>query len=146
MTTASKITKLEQQMKDGKPSGFKINLADGTFGYLDEKNSERGLREGDDVFYEAITPEGKSYKKISVNRTNGGKTPSQSSNNPPPPSAPNSSFQPQSVSKVKSEATIKAMEFMVSMFIADKVKWDEIKPKHKELTSYLNDAIDECNS
>jgi len=148
MGTASKITKLEQQMRDGKPSGFKITLADGTNGYLDEKNSEKGLRDGDDVFYEAVTPEGKNYKKISCNRTNGGQTPPQqpASQGNAPKQTPSSSFQPQSVFTAKANATVKAMEFVIDMFIADKMKWDEIKPKHKELTGYLNDAIDECNS
>jgi len=151
MATASKITKLEQQMRDGKPSGFKITLADGTNGYLDEKNSEKGLRDGDDVFYEAVTPEGKNYKKISCNRTNGGQAPTPQPSFKPaggqsPSLSPSSSFQPQSVFTAKANATVKAMEFVIDMFIADKMKWDEIKPKHKELTGYLNDAIDECNS
>ena len=49
-------------------------------------------------------------------------------------------------STIKCQATVKAMEFLVDMFIADKITWDQIQPKHKELTGYLNDAIDECNA
>jgi hypothetical protein len=62
------ITKLEQQIKDGKASGFKVELSDGVQGYLTEKDSDKGLVVGDTVTYSVFTPEGKSYKKITIKK------------------------------------------------------------------------------
>lgn len=79
MTT---ITKLEQQFKEGKPNGYKITLSDGTFGYLNEKESDKSLKDGDEVTFTAVTPEGKNYKKISVFKAH--QPPSQQASSPAP--------------------------------------------------------------
>ena len=48
------ITKLEQQFKEGKPSGYKVELSDGTKGYLVEKDSDKGLQQGDNVTFTSV--------------------------------------------------------------------------------------------
>jgi len=45
----AKITVLEQKTFEGKPSGFKVTLDNGTTGNLQEKESDKGLRVGDEV-------------------------------------------------------------------------------------------------
>jgi hypothetical protein len=45
----AKITVLEAKTYQGKPSGFKVTLDNGTTGNLQEKESDKGLRVGDEV-------------------------------------------------------------------------------------------------
>src|SRR5512133_1545613 len=85
MTT---ITKLEQQFKEGKPSGYKVNLADGSWGYLVEKDSDKGLKEGDTVNYTAETPNGKSYKKLTIHKADSQSASTPDSSVPPQPPRP----------------------------------------------------------
>jgi len=143
MTT---ITKIEQQFKEGKASGWKINLADGTWGYLDEKNSDKGLRDGDSVNYTTVTPEGKSYKKISARlvQNNAGSQPQSQSQPSHQSSAPTKV--PLSGSEIKShkvEASIKALGFVIDAYNADKIQWTEVATKQKECTNILFADIDE---
>jgi len=139
----AKLVKLTQKTFEGKPSGFTITLDDGRTGNLQEKESDKGLREGDDVTVKEIPYTSKAGKTSTLYGLRINKTPSEALPKiTPKPSIPQTTnFQPMTV---KANATIKAMEFMVDCFIADKITWDQIQPKHKELTGYLNDAIDEC--
>jgi hypothetical protein len=50
----TKITSLEQKTFQGKPSGFKVTLSDGRIGNLQEKESDKGLRVGDEVIVKEI--------------------------------------------------------------------------------------------
>ena len=139
----TQISKLEQQLKDNKPNGFKVNLSDGTWGYLVEKDSDIGLREGDEITFTAETPTGKSYKKLTIKKSG------QSSAPPPPPNltaqSNKPSVTPSSVAALKADATIQAMRYIVDCFIADKMTFEQIQAKHKELSGYLYDSIDDIN-
>jgi hypothetical protein len=148
MTT---ITILKENTYDGKVTGHSVTLADGTTGYLDDKGSTPGLRANDSVNYTLAVKKNKkggNYNLLTLTLASGT---SQSSTPPPPspqtstPSLPSQQKLPTgTLNQSKATATIKAMEFMIDCFIADKVTWEQIQPKHKELTGYLNDAIDEC--
>ena len=147
----TKITKLEQKTFQNKPNGFIIAFDDNRSGNLQEKESDKGLRVGDVVVVTEIPYTSKAGKqstlygvRLSQGQQNTPPTspPSPLQSNPKPSTGLYSSATP----NVKANATIKAMEFMIDCFIADKITWDQIQPKHKELTGYLNDAIDECNS
>lgn len=50
----ARITVLEQKTYQGKPSGFKVTLDDGRNGNMQEKESDKGLRVGDEVFVTEI--------------------------------------------------------------------------------------------
>ena len=149
------ITKLEAKTYQGKPSGFTITLSDGRTGNLQEKDSDKGLRVGDSVTVTEIPYTSKAGKVSTLYGVRIGAPPEQlpppyvgiappplqaisQQNNPPIQSAP--------INNIKANATIKAMEFCVNAFIADKITWDKIKDYHKEITGYLNDAIDECST
>jgi hypothetical protein len=148
----AKLIKLEQKTFEGKPSGFKITLDDNRTGNLQEKESDKELREGDEVFVTEIPYTSKAGKTSTLYGLRLNRNPSQSqlasaphqSTVPPPSNKP--SIAPSSLGALKATATTEAMRFIVDCFIADKFRWDQIKEKHKELTVYLNDAIDECNS
>jgi hypothetical protein len=152
----TKITKLEQKTFNNKPSGFTIGFDDGRVGNMDEKQSDKGLRVGDGVIVTEIPYTSKAGKTSTLygarlNQQNFTPTPQDKPplQNQQPPTSQQSgkaTLPATSLSGAKANATIKAMSFMIDCFIADKITWDQIQAKHKELTGYLNDAIDECNS
>ena len=144
----AKLVKLEQKTFEGKPSGFKITLDDGRTGNLQEKESDKGLREGDNVTVTEIPYTSKAGKTSTLYGLRLNTTPASGPQNAPTPAPASSktpSATPLSVNPVKANATIEAMRFCIDAFIADKITWDKIKDYHKEITGYLNDAIDECS-
>jgi len=145
----TKITKLVAKTFEGKPSGFTVTFDDNRTGNLQEKESDKGLREGDTVIVKEIPYTSKAGKTSTLYGVRLGQSTSSYPAPPQPqnPSTPNKPSVPtSSLGALKAKATTEAMGFMVDCFIADKFTWDQIKEKHKELTGYLNDAIDECNS
>jgi len=145
MTTVKTITKKTFNGKDS----YTIELSDGKTGYLNEKGSSGGLKAGDPVEYTLEVKQnkqGKDYNLLSVNLAVG-------QSNAPAPSPPQSpkigtSVLPGSIAsgvivEYKVQASLRAMEFVINAYIADKLQWDQIKPNHKELTGYLTDAVDE---
>jgi hypothetical protein len=145
----TKLTKIEQKTYEGKPSGFKVTFDDNRSGNMDEKQSDKGLRDGDNVVVTEIpytSKAGKTSTLYGVRLLQAGQNTSQQQNIPPSPSPAKTPVSSTALGGAKATATIKAMEFMVDCFIADKITWDQIQAKHKELTGYLNDAIDECNA
>jgi hypothetical protein len=62
----AKITILEQKTFNNKPSGFKVTLDDGTVGNLDEKASDKGLRQGDNVIVTLIPYTSKAGNKSNL--------------------------------------------------------------------------------
>jgi hypothetical protein len=149
----AKITVLEAKTFQGKPSGFRVTLDNGTTGNLQEKESDKGLRIGDEVDVTLIPYTSKAgvtsnliglkfaqagtSQNTSVFKPTGGQTPSFQ-----PPITPHS----KGLVELKANATVKAMEFVIDAFLQDKITWDKIKEYHKEITGYLYNAIDECSS
>jgi hypothetical protein len=147
----TKLAKIEQKTFQNKPSGFTVAFDDNRSGNMDEKQSDKGLRVGDNVIVTEIPYTSKAGNtstlygvKLDVATIKPQSQPLPPAQTPPQPNK--LSLTVSSLSEAKASATIKAMEFMVDCFIADKITWDQIQPKHKELTGYLYDAIDECNS
>jgi hypothetical protein len=141
------ITKLEQQFKEGKPSGYKVNLSDGTFGYLVEKESDKGLVEGDEVTYTAETPTGKTYKKLTVKKAGQvaqTQAPAQQSASAPlkvPSTAPVSATK--SLSEMKFEGRVVCMKLGVECLIAGKLERHEVKEAFAEWVSVMDASIDD---
>jgi hypothetical protein len=143
----AKITKLEQQFKDNKPNGFKINLDNGVFGYLVEKDSDRGIKEGDEVFYTEETPTGKNYKKITVHLTQGGLTPSGTSQSPAPqpqPGKPIIHVGGKSKEEIKCECAIRILEAILDGFFDAKIESTQVSIKAIEYTKLLWSEVDEA--
>ena len=144
MTTIKTITPKTYQ---GKVTGHSIELSDGVSGYLDDKGSDKDLKTGEGVFYSLAVKQnkqGKDYNLLTLKRASSTSQPAQSPapNIPKPINAPATG----SIPEFKAQASLRAMEFVVNAYIADKIPWDQIKPNYLELRGYLWDGVDECNS
>ena len=146
------ITKMEAKTFQGKPQGFKITLADGTEGNLAEKESDKGLREGDNVdctVKDYVSKAGNHSNLLTLKlvKNPSNNTP-QSSGAGASPAAP-----PQrpsihvgagkSIDELKSDACMKSVSCMIDMFIADKVDWAGFEEKQRYLSNLLCSEIDD---
>lgn len=140
----TKITKYEPKTYQGKINGYKVELSDGVSGNLSEKDSDKGLKAGDEVTYtitDYVSKRGNHSNLLTIKKAIGG------TSTPPPSgsgvSLPNKT--PLSVStKIdhKVEAAIKAMEFCMDTFAREKFEWDVVISKQKEVVSTLWSEID----
>lgn len=152
----AKITKLEEKTFQGKSQGFKVTFDDGRTGNLNSKESDKGLREGDEVFVTEIpytSKAGVTSTLYGVHLTNGGKSPS---------GAPQSqSFTPsggqkpvlnppqihvgagKSKEEMKSVAAIELIKPLLDAFFAGKIESGEIGIRHKEFVGLLKSEIDD---
>jgi hypothetical protein len=147
----TKITKYEPKTYLGKITGYSVELSDGTKGYLDDKASDKGLRQGDAVSCSLSVKQnkkGENYNLLSLRLLSDG----QSSPTPSPTTGihlPEKT--PLSVnSKIdhKVTAAIKAMEFCMSVFNEEKqgFEWTNILNRQKECVNVLWSEIDEIYS
>lgn len=138
------ITKIEQQFKDNKPSGFKVNLSDGTWGYLVEKDSDKDLKDGEAITYTAEQPSGKSYKKLTIKRASSTTTSSGTQSSDQPPLRPAIHVgSGKSIQELKADASIKSAEVVVDAFLQGKIEWAMIEEKQRYLSSLLWSEIDD---
>jgi hypothetical protein len=142
---STKVKSITPKTYEGKVTGYSIVLENGTEGYLDDKGSDKELKPGDDIEFILVVKQnkkGKDYNLLTLKKV------SQSAT---PPSEPAKAVNKPSpgvvdvpeVVKLKTGASIKAMEFVVNAFIADKINYDKIKEYYTELKGYLFDSIDE---
>jgi hypothetical protein len=153
----AKITVLEQQFKDNKPSGFKVTLSDGTFGYLVEKDSDKGLIVNDEVTYTSETPTGKSYKKLTIKKVGSAQqgipTPFSQTTPPPPPPVltpmPQPSVNPpqlipsiKSIKEMKHESRLKVLETLGVLASVGKIEPKDIIELFNEFYPALDLSYD----
>ena len=119
-----------------------VTMEDGIFGFY-SFTGDLSIKEGMEVDYSFTEHDNKSkpgekYKKLTIT------IPSP----PPPKTAEIKSSVPNNPALIplKATASIKAMEFVVNAFIADKINYDKIPEYYKELKGYLFDALDEIGS
>lgn len=146
------ITKMEAKTFGGKPSGFRITLADGTEGNLAEKESDNGLREGDPVdctIKDYVSKAGNHSNLLTLKLirnpqsgtgTGTGITASQST---PPPRPTINVGTGKSINELKADACIKSVSCIIDMFIADKVDWAGFEEKQRYLSNLLCSEIDD---
>lgn len=150
----AKLVKLEQKTFEGKPSGFKITLDDNRTGNLQEKESDKGLREGDEVFVTEIPYTSKAGKTSTLYGLRLNKNPTQSqlasaphqSTIPPPsnrPSVAPSSFSELDLFNQKCLMSRDAMKIVTEAYKLDVLDFDKIKAKFKEVESCLWDSVNE---
>jgi hypothetical protein len=151
MTT---ITVMEPKTYQGKVTGYKITLADGVQGYLDDKGSDKGLSVGSQVDYLIAVKKNKSggdYNLLTLKTSgsqtfapSGGQTPSFAPIQPPVPSkAPIVSAEDQ-ILKLKSETSLRLAEVVLEALFSGKTDSGQAMAKHKEYKEYLFGIIDEC--
>jgi hypothetical protein len=141
----TKITKLVAKTFDGKPSGFTVTFDDNRTGNLQEKESDKGLREGDTVTVKEIpytSKAGKTSTLYGVRLVQQNSNPQQ---NTPPPTSNKPSLIPTggSIQEQKSHAAISAMEFIVNAVVEGKLDWPQLAEKQREATQILWNEIDE---
>jgi hypothetical protein len=147
----TKISAITEKTFQGKVTGYAITLDNGVVGNLSDKDSDKGLKAGDEVtaiIKDYISKAGKHSNLITLKKVTGD-APAPPTQPPVPTPAPakpqNAQISSPTVQAQKASATVKAMEFVVNCFIQDKISWDKIKDYHKEITIYLWDAIEECS-
>jgi hypothetical protein len=145
----TRIKTIEPKTYQGKANGYKVALETGVEGNLAEKESDKGLRAGDEVeatIVDYVSAKGNHSNLITLKLIpNNVQNPVQTGTNPPPPPPPKVQVPTTALQTLKAQSVVKGMEFIISMFIADKITWDQIQPKFKELSGYLIDGIEECN-
>jgi hypothetical protein len=127
----AKITVLEQKTFNGKPSGFKVTLDDGRSGNLEEKQSDKGLRVGDEVAVTEIPYTSKAGNKSTLYGLRlgaGVATTSAPAYNPPvnptprpQPSAPVVVPQEATILKMKFESRMKCLELAHNAYLSGKL-------------------------
>jgi hypothetical protein len=143
----TKITKLVQKTFDNKPSGFTVTFDDNRSGNLQEKESDKGLREGDSVIVTEIPYTSKAGKTSTLYgvRLNKGQQNAPPQQNTPLQSGKVSSPAPtnSSIEVQKSHAAVSAMEFIVNAVVEGKLDWPQLAEKQREATQILWNEIDE---
>jgi hypothetical protein len=145
----SKITALVQKTYQNKPSGFTVTFDDNRSGNLQEKESDKGLRVGDEVVVTEIPYTSQAGKKSTLYgarlvQPGVGVAPLSTPPNPVPPKPQIHVGTPKSIQELKTEAAISCTRFMVDCFIADKAEWAEIAERQKVLFALVSGEIDDC--
>lgn len=74
----SKVTKVEEKTYQGKVTGHSIELSDGVKGYLDDKGSDKDIKEGETVDYLVSVKQnkkGENYNLLTLKRAGTAQTP-----------------------------------------------------------------------
>lgn len=146
----TKITSLEAKTYQGKPQGFKVTLDDGRSGNLEEKQSDKGLRVGDEVFVTEIPYTSKAGNKSTLYGLR------LASNTQPQAQGNTHADSPQrpaihvgsgkSKEELKSEAAIRMAETVLKGFFAGNLDSGQVEPKQREYTTLLWSEIDDIFS
>jgi hypothetical protein len=144
----STIKETKYPKTDAKGSSCLVVLNDGTDGFFNYKGAFP-FTVGQEVEYTATKTEkktkpGEFYNVLKLEAVGQA---SQPQSNPQPNKA--IVKVPLSGSEIKNhkvQASISALEFIISAYNADKVKWDEVAAKQKECTTILFTDIDEIYS
>lgn len=151
----SRITVLEAKTYNNKPSGFKVTLDDGRSGNLQEKESDKGLRVGDEVTVTEIPYTSKAtppVKSILYGLKLGTGTPtpasqSSQSNLTPPPQRPTINVgSGKSANELKADASISMASACLQAVKEDKLDFGQVAEKQKFMTKLLWEEIDEIFS
>ena len=140
----TRVKTFETKEYNGKKS-YTVTLENGVSGYLNAQGSDT-IGEGNEVDYTLEVKKNKkggeynllTIKLVSEIQQNSVQTETKAT--PTKVQVPTTALQ-----TLKAQSVVKSMEFMINCFIADKITWDQIQPKFKELSGYLIDGIEECN-
>ena len=139
----TKVKTLETKTYQGKVTGHLVTLENGVIGYLNDKGSDE-IGEGNEVDYTLEvkkSKQGKDYNLLTLKLV----SETQQKSIVPETKVTSTKVPVTNLLSIKAQAVVKGMEYMINAFIADKITWDQIQPKFKELSGYLIDGIEECN-
>ena len=143
----SKITVLEQKTYQNKPSGFKVTFDDGRNGNLQEKESDKGLKVGDDVIVTEIPYTSKAGVNSTLYGVKLNKFNPQSSSNSAPPQRPTINVGAgKSANELKADASIAMASACLQAVKEDTLDFGQVAEKQKFMTKLLWEEIDEIFS
>jgi hypothetical protein len=150
----AKITVLEAKTYQGKPSGFKVTLDNGTTGNLQEKESDKGLRVGDEVNVTIIPYTSKAGVQSNLLGLRLVTSAPQTTPTPLPTSQqgkitpPNTSAisATKSFVEMKFEGRVVCIKLAVECILQGKMERPEAKEAFAEWVSVLDASIDELKS
>lgn len=145
----SKITKLEQKTYNGKPSGFKVTFDDGRNGNLNEKESDKGLREGDNVTVTEIpytSKQGVASTLYGVRIANQSAQQQASSGATPPPRPAIHVGAGKSKEELKADASIAMAIACLEAVKEDKIDFGQVAERQKFMAKLLWEEIEEIFS
>lgn len=145
MTT---ITSITPKTYDGKITGYSVVLSDGVNGYLDDKASDKDLKQGEQVTYTSANKtnkKGGTYILLSIRRGSSVATPQPSSGMGLPVKTP---LPVQSKVDHKIEAALRSMEYCMKVYGEERqgFDWDVVLSKQREIVQTLWSEIDEIYS
>lgn len=133
----AKITKLEEKTFQNKHSGWRVSIDNGPLENMDEKASDDGLREGDDVVVTVTDYVAKSTGKhsnlLTVKREQGTTTPAFKPSGGQTPSLINNN-------SLKFEARMKCMQLAHDAYLAGKLD-DKEAQNHCREWVVMSDAL-----
>jgi len=147
----TKITALVQKTFQGKPSGFTVTFDDGRSGNMEEKQSDKGLRVGDEVIVTEIPYTSKAGKQSTLYGVRLGR---QGSQTPPlykapqntlqqPPLNPGDRLTALSNASLKASYRVELAKVVMTGVTAGKIEHKEVKEWFTEFCSMVDDSIDE---
>ena len=127
---------------------YTVTLEDGAVGYLDDKNSDKDLKQGETVNYLITVKQNKkgdNYNLLTIKRDGVATAPSApTSQSAPPPTGSQPKYSSQrSIQDWKAQSAIDAMGFMVDAVATGKIDWPQLREKQREACTILWDEIDE---
>jgi hypothetical protein len=144
----AKITVLEQKTFEGKPSGFKVTLDNGTQGNLQEKESDKGLRVGDEVAVTLIpytSKKGVTSNLLGLRLVTGGQAAPQQSLPTAPRQAQTLSPRQELTTSMKFDARLKCIQIAHDAFLAGKLDDKEAQTHCREWVVMSDALIDDLS-
>ena len=145
----SKVTKIESRTFQGKVTGHTVTLENGTSGYLDDKGSDKDIREGEIVEYTSETKQNKkggTYTLLTLKRL---VTTATVTTPPPAPGAPTPAPVPAALSsnmdKLKYDCLVPVARIIMDGVIGGKIENNikEFREWYNALTDDIFASIDE---
>ena len=126
-----------------------VVLEDGVSGYLDDKSSDKDLKQGETVNYLIEVKQNKkggNYNLLTIKRdgvTTAPSAPAPQAQTPPPTGSQPKYSSQRSIQDWKAQSAIDAMGFMVDAVATGKIDWPQLREKQREACTILWDEIDE---
>jgi hypothetical protein len=145
----TRIKEILEKTYQGKVTGYKVTLENGEEGYLDDKNSDEGLKVGEVVDYSLIVKQNKTTKKdynlFTIKRSVSEMPQKELKTETKPPKI---AF-PLSESEIvnyKINGIFTSIKEAMKAWIANTITWDKLPEIAKSVRDYIWEGIDEIKN
>ena len=142
----AKITKLEEKTFQGKHTGWKVSIDNAPLENMDEKNSDKNLREGDEVTFtveDYVSKKGNHSNLLTVKRASGTSSAPQQTPSITPQRPAIHVGSGKSKEELKVEAAVEIMKVVLSAFYEGKIETGKVAPDQREYVTLVWSEIDE---